>query len=69
MPKSTDICILETESHTEHFPYRSPAKFGGRVVNDVTLFNVSVCAGFDMSGNILPSFSNAFSTNTERSGD
>jgi len=42
MPKNTDICILETESQTEFFPYRSPAKFGGRVVNDVTLLNVSV---------------------------
>ncbi|MCL2710372.1 MAG: hypothetical protein FWE95_05785, partial [Planctomycetaceae bacterium] len=42
MPKSTDICILETESSTQFFPYRSPAKFGGRVVNDVTLLNVSV---------------------------
>jgi len=42
MQKSSDICILETESTTEFFPYRSPAKFGGRVVNDVTLLNVSV---------------------------
>ena len=40
--KSTDICIVETESTTEHFPYRSPMKFGGRVVNDVTLLNVAV---------------------------
>jgi len=28
MAKSTDICIVETESTTEFFPYRSPAKFG-----------------------------------------
>ena len=42
MLKNTDICILETESTTEFFPYRSPAKFGGRVVNDVTLLNVFV---------------------------
>ncbi|MDR3233899.1 MAG: hypothetical protein LBT46_09610, partial [Planctomycetaceae bacterium] len=42
MSKNTDICILETESKTEYFPYRSPAKFGGRIVNDVTLLNVSV---------------------------
>ncbi|MDR1958272.1 MAG: hypothetical protein LBQ54_04405 [Planctomycetaceae bacterium] len=42
MPKNSDICILETHSETEYFPYRSPAKFGGRVVNDVTLLNVSV---------------------------
>ena len=41
-PKSTDICILETESNTEYYPYRSPMKFGGRVINDITLFNVSV---------------------------
>ena len=40
--KNTDICIVETESTTEHFPYRSPMKFGGRVVNDVTILNVSV---------------------------
>lgn len=39
---NTDICILETRSETQFFPYRSPAKFGGRVVNDVTLLNVSV---------------------------
>jgi L-alanine-DL-glutamate epimerase-like enolase superfamily enzyme len=42
MSKNTDICIVETKSETEYFPYRSPAKFGGRVVNDVTLLNVTV---------------------------
>jgi L-alanine-DL-glutamate epimerase-like enolase superfamily enzyme len=42
MTKDTDVCILETKSETEFYPYRSPAKFGGRVVNDVTLLNVSV---------------------------
>ncbi|MDR0520247.1 MAG: mandelate racemase/muconate lactonizing enzyme family protein [Planctomycetaceae bacterium] len=40
--KATDICIAETESKTAYFPYRSPAKFGGRVVNDVMLLDVSV---------------------------
>ncbi|GHT22827.1 hypothetical protein FACS189419_05920 [Planctomycetales bacterium] len=42
MPKQTDITLLEAKSWTQFFPYRSPAKFGGRVVKDVTLLNVSV---------------------------
>lgn len=42
MPKNTDICILESDSQMEFFPYRSPAKFGGRVVKDVTLLHISV---------------------------
>lgn len=38
--KSTDIKIRELTADTEHFAYRSPMKFGGRVVTDVTLLNV-----------------------------
>lgn len=40
--KSTDICILDANATAEHFPFRSPMKFGGRVINDITLLNVSV---------------------------
>lgn len=40
--KGTDMSILETSFKTEFYPYRSPMKFGGRVVNDVLLQNVSV---------------------------
>ncbi len=39
--KTTDIQIRELSADTEHFAYRSPMKFGGRVVTDVTLLNVS----------------------------
>lgn len=40
--KPTDICISEISSETERYDYRSPMKFGGRVVQDVVLLNVSV---------------------------
>lgn len=39
--KPTDIRICELNSSLEHITYRSPMKFGGRVVTDVTLLNVS----------------------------
>lgn len=42
MPKSTDIRIVNAVSHTEHFDYRTPIKFGGRVMNDMIVFDVSV---------------------------
>lgn len=42
MPKPTDIRLLEVASSTERIDYRTPIKFGGRVVNDVTLLNVTV---------------------------
>ncbi|MGL4595224.1 MAG: enolase C-terminal domain-like protein [Thermoguttaceae bacterium] len=42
MTKPTDICIIDSKSWAEYFPYRSPAKFGGRVVTDVVLLNVEV---------------------------
>ena len=40
MGKSTDFCIQEVRSETEHFMYRSPMKFGGRIVTDGTLQTV-----------------------------
>ncbi len=42
MSKSTDIRLLEVTAQTEHFAYRTPIKFGGRVLNDVVLFHVTV---------------------------
>jgi len=39
--KSTDIRILEVVADTEAFAYRSPIKFGGRVVRDVVLLHVT----------------------------
>lgn len=42
MPKPTDIHIKSTDSSTQQIDYRTPMKFGGRVVVDVTLLNVSV---------------------------
>ena len=41
MPKSTDIRLLQVTSQTERFEYRSPIKFGGRVVSDVVLLHVT----------------------------
>jgi L-alanine-DL-glutamate epimerase-like enolase superfamily enzyme len=40
--KPTDIQIADCSCSTQQFNYRSPMKFGGRVVNDVALLNVSV---------------------------
>jgi L-alanine-DL-glutamate epimerase-like enolase superfamily enzyme len=42
MPKATDIRILQATAETERFAYRSPIKFGGRVVTDAVLLHVSV---------------------------
>ena len=42
MSKSTDIRIVSTRSSTEAIAYRTPMKFGGRVVTDVVLLNVAV---------------------------
>jgi L-alanine-DL-glutamate epimerase-like enolase superfamily enzyme len=39
--KSTDIQLIETTCSTQQFNYRSPMKFGGRVVRDVVLLNVT----------------------------
>lgn len=42
MPKSTDIFLRTVTADTDYIKYRAPAKFGGRVVNDVVLLNVTV---------------------------
>ena len=42
MNKSTDIRIVDISTNLENILYRTPMKFGGRVVTDVTLFNVDV---------------------------
>lgn len=41
MPKPTDIRLIRVTSETERFDYRTPIKFGGRVVNDVVLLHVT----------------------------
>ncbi len=41
MSKATDIRVLEVTAQTESFDYRTPIKFGGRVVNDVVLLHVA----------------------------
>ena len=41
MTKSTDIRIVDISTNLENIRYRTPMKFGGRVVTDVTLFNVN----------------------------
>ena len=40
MSKSTDIRLREVTAETEEFAYRTPMKFGGRVVTDVVLLHV-----------------------------
>jgi len=42
VPKPTDIRLLSIDGTSETIAYRSPIKFGGRVVTDVVLFHVSV---------------------------
>src|SRR3954469_7386974 len=42
MTKPTDIRVLAVSSTTELIKYRSPIKFGGRVVVDATLLNVTI---------------------------
>jgi len=42
MAKSTDIRILSASSTTERFAYRTPMKFGGRVVTDVVLLHATI---------------------------
>ncbi|MEW4451392.1 mandelate racemase/muconate lactonizing enzyme family protein [Bremerella sp. JC817] len=42
MSKPTDIVIRDVVPSTQTIQYRSPMKFGGRVVTDVTLFNVEI---------------------------
>jgi len=40
MSKPTDIRLLEVTTDTQYIKYRTPMKFGGRVVTDVVLLNV-----------------------------
>jgi L-alanine-DL-glutamate epimerase-like enolase superfamily enzyme len=42
MSKTTDVRLLEVTSSTQEFAYRTPIKFGGRVVTDVVLLDVTV---------------------------
>ncbi len=42
MTKSTDIYIRHVSTDTQQIDYRTPIKFGGRIVNDVVLLNVCV---------------------------
>ncbi len=42
MPKATDITILEARCSFEPIPFRSPLKFGGRVMDKACLINVEV---------------------------
>ncbi|MGY8768728.1 MAG: enolase C-terminal domain-like protein [Pirellulales bacterium] len=42
MSKLTDIRIREVNCSTQHIKYRTPIKFGGRVVEDATLLDVEV---------------------------
>ncbi|MBI2477114.1 MAG: hypothetical protein HYV60_00175 [Planctomycetia bacterium] len=42
MSKPTDIHVKHVSTSQERIKYRTPIKFGGRVVNDAVLFNVTV---------------------------
>lgn len=42
MAKLTDIRVVRSQASTERIAYRTPIKFGGRVVSDVLLLHVSV---------------------------
>ncbi|MBN1394124.1 MAG: mandelate racemase/muconate lactonizing enzyme family protein [Pirellulales bacterium] len=42
MPKSTDIFLREVTSETEPIEFRTPIKFGGRVMDKFVLLNVTV---------------------------
>ncbi len=42
MSKPTDIQLKSVRSSTQKINYRTPIKFGGRVVNDVVLLNITV---------------------------
>lgn len=44
MAKQTDIHIVDVRTNTEHITFRTPIKFGGRVMNDMTLLNVAIRA-------------------------
>ncbi|MEX0818677.1 MAG: hypothetical protein WD070_03760, partial [Pirellulaceae bacterium] len=42
MSKATDICLQQVACTRQRIQYRTPIKFGGRVVMDAVLFNVTV---------------------------
>lgn len=42
MPRPTDLRIVSVVDTTQEFKYRTPIKFGGRVVVDAVLFNVAI---------------------------
>ena len=42
MPKATDVTILEASCAFETIPFRSPLKFGGRIIDKAQLINVEV---------------------------
>ena len=42
MPKPTDISRCEVAADTELIGFRTPIKFGGRVMTDLVLLNVTV---------------------------
>jgi L-alanine-DL-glutamate epimerase-like enolase superfamily enzyme len=42
VPKPTDVRIVSVETETEKLAYRSPIKFGGRVVTDAVLLHTTV---------------------------
>src|SRR5438093_4276952 len=42
MSKPTDIHITGVNTQTERIEYRAPIKFGGRVVTDAVLVNVTI---------------------------
>src|SRR2546423_14280351 len=42
MNKPTDISIQSIKTETERIGYRAPIKFGGRVVTDAVLVNVTI---------------------------
>ena len=44
MSKPADLHLLEVAADTERIAFRTPIKFGGRVVTDAVLFNVTVTA-------------------------
>ena len=44
MPRQTDICIHDVRTSTESIRFRAPIKFGGRVVTESTLLNVTLIA-------------------------
>jgi len=40
--KPTDVRLLNVQADTENYAYRTPIKFGGRVVTDAVILNVTV---------------------------